>query len=327
MAIGLGPVSGDASPAQSGTSRGRVLAATPWFPHPQDNGSRQRLWALLGELHSRDDVDLVGLVDEELDEVAIRGARQRCEHVEVVRRRRFEPRSLRALAAFVHRHPRAVVATYTPELRAVIDRLVERHDYDAVIASQIHVARYVMHLTDHVRVLDDLEVVAIRATARPSARKLEQQRQWLTWVKQRQNAAVCRGALDHCVVVSETERDALRVLAPNATISVVPNGVDLDRNAMANGTAEAGTIVHAGAVGFWANREGVEWFTREVTPAVRAQHGDARPARHRSHRQPRHGAADRARRRVHGLPRRRAPDDRTRSARASCRCSAVAARG
>ena len=312
--------------AAAAPARGRVLVLTPWWPYPQDNGSRQRLWALLGELATRYDVDLVGLVDEHVDEAAIAGVRERCAHVEIVRRRRFQPRSWRALATFAHPHPRAVVATYTPEMRATVDRLVARNHYDAVVASEIHVARYVTHLTDLVRVLDGLEVAAIR-DPRPAAGWLEQRRQWLTWVKQRRYARTIAESFDRCVVVSEAERAALRELAPNAEVIVVPNGVDLDRNPMATGGAEPATVVHAGALGFWANREGVEWFADAVLPAVaRAAPGRA-PAHHGPHRRGPRRTARRARRRVHRLPRRRAPDDRAGREPASCRCSAAAGPG
>jgi glycosyltransferase involved in cell wall biosynthesis len=160
-------------------------------------------------------------------------------------------------------------------MRATVERLVARNHYDAVVASEIHVARYVTHLTDLVRVLDGLEVAAIR-DPRPAAGWLEQRRQWLTWVKQRRYARTIAESFDRCVVVSEAERAALRELAPNAEVVVVPNGVDLDRNPLATGGADPATVVHAGALGFWANREGVAWFADAVLPAVRAQHPDAR---------------------------------------------------
>jgi glycosyltransferase involved in cell wall biosynthesis len=255
--------------------RGCVLVLTPWFPYPQDNGSRQRLWALLGGLHEQYDVDLLALVDEPIAAEHVEGARARCAHVEVIMRRPFAPRSMRALLAFFGSAPRAVVATYTPEMRAAIDRLVATHEYDAAVISQIHVARYAEHLDALPRVMDDFEVGAVR-DANPDAPLTTRARQWLTWTKVRRYSTRAVRSVDACVVVSEAERDAVLALAPGANVVVVPNGVDLDRNVTGLAEPQRDVVVHAGALSFYANLEAVTWFVDEVLPKVRAARPDAR---------------------------------------------------
>ncbi|MDQ1519237.1 MAG: polysaccharide biosynthesis protein PslH [Actinomycetota bacterium] len=255
--------------------RRRALVVTPWFPYPQDNGSRQRLWALIGGLHERFDIDLVALVDEPVPEQHVEGARARCGRIEVVVRRPFHPRSARAIAAFFHRYPRAVVAQYTPEMRAAVDRLVGEHSYDIVVVSQIHVARYVEHLVHHARLLDDFELAVIRDVD-PNTSVPARLRQLLTWTKQRWYARHVVRSFDACVVVSEEERAAVNDVAPDTWVAVVPNGVDLETNTLRHDDVEPDTIIHAGPIAFYANREAVDWFAQQVLPAVRATRPDAR---------------------------------------------------
>lgn len=255
--------------------RPRVLVLATWFPYPPDNGSRHRLWALLSGLGERYEVDLLGIVDEAVAPDAIAHARERCAHVEVVHRRPFRPRSARAVAAFLHRLPRAVVATDTPEAHAAVERLVADRGYDAVVVSQIHVARYAMGLSGLVRVLDDLEPNGLRS-ASPESSLRGRLRDALTWVKVQRYVETVVGTFDATVVVSEQEREAVLELAPDARVEVVPNGVDTDVNRVGLAEAERDTMVYAGAPTFGANLEAVRWFAAEVLPAVRASRPGAR---------------------------------------------------
>ena len=255
--------------------RPRVLVLATWFPYPPDNGSRQRLWALLAGLGERYEVDLLGIVDEAVAPDAVAHARERCAQVEVVPHRPFRPRSVRAIAAFAHRLPRAVVATDTPAAHAAVERLVAERGYDAVVVSQIHVARYALGLSGLVRVLDDLEPQGLR-TVSPESTRRERLRDALTWVKVQRYVETVVRAFDATVVVSEREREAVLALAPDARVEVVPNGVDTDANRAGLAEAERDTMVYSGAPTFGANLEAVRWFASEVLPAVRVARPDAR---------------------------------------------------
>jgi polysaccharide biosynthesis protein PslH len=259
----------------SGGAHPRVLVLATWFPYPPDNGSRQRLWALLAGLGERYEVDLLGIVDEAVAADAVAHARERCAHVEVVQRLPFRPRSVRALAAFFHRLPRGVVATDTPAAHAAVERLVADRDYDAVVVSQIHIAQYALGLSGLVRVLDDLEPHGLRA-ASPESTLRGRLRDALTWVKVRRYVEAVVRTFDATVVVSEREREAVLALAPDARVEVVPNGVDTDLNRVGLAEVERDTMVYAGAPTFGANLEAVEWFAAEVLPKVRAARPDAR---------------------------------------------------
>jgi polysaccharide biosynthesis protein PslH len=254
--------------------RGRALVLATWFPCPQDNGSRQRLWALLGGLAQTYDVDLVALVDEPVATEHVMAARERCARVEVVLKRRFAPRSGRAVAAFVHPFPRSVVATYTPEMRAAVDRLVAERRPDVVVVSQIHVARYALHLEDVPRVLDELEPGVLRGSG--AADDELTWREHLTWSKVRRYVRRVVHEFDATTVVSEHERDNVLTLVPGAKVEVVPNGIDVERNRPVAAVPEQGTMIYPGAPTFDFNREAVWWFADEVLPAVRAARPDAR---------------------------------------------------
>jgi polysaccharide biosynthesis protein PslH len=84
--------------------------------------------------------------------------------------------------------------------------------------------------------------------------------------------------VDATVAVSEADAAALREVAPAASITVVPNGVDTESRVSAVSTSpvKEGTCLFIGKMDFRPNIDAVLWFCREVWPHVRAARPDAR---------------------------------------------------
>jgi glycosyltransferase involved in cell wall biosynthesis len=252
-----------------GEHRPRVLVATTWFPFPADNGIRQRQWALLDGLRERFDVDLVALCDEPVTAEALDAVRERCERVEVVLGRPFERRSPRALAAYLHPLPRAVVATRTPAMEQTVGRLVAERGYAAAIAVEVHVAQYLRPFRHLPRVLEDVELTGLRETSESGGR-FGRLRDALSWWKVQRYMRVLLTEFDLTTAVSEEERDVARQLLPAARVVVVPNGVHA-RDTADHATAPVpGSMIYAGSPTFVLNREAVEWFAEHVLPLVAA---------------------------------------------------------
>ena len=123
-------------------------------------------------------------------------------------------------------------------------------------------------------------------------------------------------AADATVAVSAADRQAMLAIAPEAAITVVSNGIDLDvYRPPAGGTldAEIDTVqpkfVFTGKMDYRPNIDAVLWFAEEVLPLVVAQepnaclpargHEPARPAR-RAARRP--GSGDHRRRAATPVP-------------------------
>jgi sugar transferase (PEP-CTERM/EpsH1 system associated) len=74
---------------------------------------------------------------------------------------------------------------------------------------------------------------------------------------------------DCLLVVSEAEAELLRRSAPDASVEVVPNGVDLGY--FPAGDAVGAGCVFVGALDYFPNVDGARWFCQEVWPRVRQQ--------------------------------------------------------
>lgn len=70
---------------------------------------------------------------------------------------------------------------------------------------------------------------------------------------------------------SDADADALRELAPGTEVVVVPNGVDLEANRPASSPAsDNAQLVFVGQMGWFPNRDGIDWFLREIFPRILA---------------------------------------------------------
>lgn len=97
--------------------------------------------------------------------------------------------------------------------------------------------------------------------------------------KIRRYEAQLLGAVDATIAVSEADAAALQPLAPEATIRVVPNGVDTEYYTAANAVAEEDDLcVFTGKMDFRPNVDAMTWFVREVWPRLRAARPSARLA-------------------------------------------------
>lgn len=77
------------------------------------------------------------------------------------------------------------------------------------------------------------------------------------------------GRVDLNVTVSEEDRSTLRRIVPEARVTVVPNGVDVERHRPSAGPVDG--VVFVGGAGWFPNRDGMDHFCEHVLPAVRSR--------------------------------------------------------
>jgi glycosyltransferase involved in cell wall biosynthesis len=76
----------------------------------------------------------------------------------------------------------------------------------------------------------------------------------------------------HVIAVSDNDRDEMSKMAEPSRISVVPTGVDLNQYSAAAGeSAIEPLVIFVGSMDWEANIDGVDYFCREIWPAVRAR--------------------------------------------------------
>jgi len=75
------------------------------------------------------------------------------------------------------------------------------------------------------------------------------------------------------VTVSDRDRESLKEIAPEARIETIPNGVDTELLAP-DWSAQTRGIVFVGGLGWFPNRDALEYYCNEILPAIRTRVGD-----------------------------------------------------
>jgi glycosyltransferase involved in cell wall biosynthesis len=158
---------------------------------------------------------------------------------------------------------------------ALVQRALNRKRYDLVLACEIgpgiYTSRYVQAMDQIPRVVEDLELSMILAKVKAQGASLERWRSHLAWWKQRRYAARLLKHMDGCTVPSAVEEQLVRSIVPGyGPLSVIPNGVDIERYSGDFGAAEPETLVFAGALTYEANLDAMQFFLTEIFPLVKA---------------------------------------------------------
>lgn len=256
----------------------RILALTSRVPWPPREGHQLRSYHVLDALASRHQVYLLSCLRQDDEPDAPSDLRTKLAGFEAfpIPAERSRVALAGALARGVASLTPFVVAKYAfAGMRQRVAELATRHDLihvdmlplmaqvpdgDAPIVLNAHNVEHVLLATR--------SKVESRAAARLF---LRDQVSKLRGFEQ----AACRRAAA-ILACSEDDAAQLRQLAPETPVHVVPNGVDLDRNRPDGTPMKPGQMVFVGQMGWFPNRDGVEWFLAEILPRIVQARPDAR---------------------------------------------------
>jgi sugar transferase (PEP-CTERM/EpsH1 system associated) len=172
--------------------------------------------------------------------------------------------------------PPAVANIYHPALQSRLKHFVALNEFDLIHVNQIMVWQYLPR-----PVATPVLLCKDNAWADLAEREWQATRQWLPRQVKRVEAGNMRRyekaaveSSDHCVVVSERDKELIHQLAPNTPLSVVPNGVDTEQFQPSPEPAGPPHLVFTGAMGWQPNAEAMIYFCREILPAVRTRFPD-----------------------------------------------------
>ncbi len=250
----------------------RILFLSRWFPYPPDNGSKIRIYNIIKQLAQQHEVALVTFA-ESTDPVTtetVAHLRQYCTDVRVSPYRPFQPMSSRALLGLLASKPRYLVDIHSDELRSAVADELRRRETDLIVASQFAMIPYVLGLQDTPAVLEELELARFVPAPAGSRSPLQRLRSHLMWLKFSHYVRHALSRFAACTVASEHEQAHLWRIAPEYTrVEVVPNAVDVPHYAGEFGPARPNTLVFSGALTYDANYDALDYFLRDVQPAIR----------------------------------------------------------
>jgi glycosyltransferase involved in cell wall biosynthesis len=176
------------------------------------------------------------------------------------------------LISFLSPRPRSAINTYSLDFQQQVEQIGRKVGVDLVIASQIDMLLYPLKLPNIPRVLEEMQVLVIYDQYSQQHHLLKRLRSGLTWWKLRHYLSELLPAYAGCTVASERERDCVLSAVPGyQPVVTVPNGIDLSRYDGDFGQPEPDTLVYAGSLTYQPNFDAMEFFLRDIFPAVQTE--------------------------------------------------------
>ena len=255
----------------------RILALTHRLPYAPDRGDRLRAYHILRHLNRRADLELVSFVHDDA-EASHAGQMQEVAAIVQVRRVPRIRNHARALAALAGSVPLTHILLDAPGMQDALTEIVQQRRPDLVFAYGSGMARFALEhpLRGIPLIVDfvDMDSQKWRELAERSAPPL-------SWVYRREatrlgtfearTASIATANL----VVNSKEAAVARLLAADAKIHVISNGVDIERLRPEREPSNRPQVVFCGVMNYAPNHEAMIWFVRSVWPIVLSQRPDA----------------------------------------------------
>ena len=251
-----------------------VLFLSTWFPYPPDNGSKIRAYYLLRALGRAHEVTLVAYrprgSGHDGQDLASKLAVSEVHAVPVDPFRYVGmPQALKFCSP--------IPLAYWPSqsMRETVAGLAGSQAWDAVVAIQTPVARYVSQLPTAARVLDVDTSLSYQAHERYLSQDggAGRWRAWVSWQKTHRYETSMFRRFQACTVVSAAELEYVEAMVRGSgcRVELSLNGVDNEHNQP--GLAQLGPnhLVFNGALTYSANYDAMEYFLAEIYPRIQAQ--------------------------------------------------------
>lgn len=255
-----------------------LLYVTHRIPYPPNKGDKIRAYNILCHLAQKHDVFLATLIDEPADQRYIPSVSAK---VKEFCWDTIHPTSkkLTSSMAWLHGNSASAAYFYSRKVQHWIDNLIDRVELDAVFCSSSPSAEYLFRSRHNqetvnrlLRVMDFIDVDSYKWQQYAGRKK-----QPLRLLYSLEAHCLARyeetiaDHFDHLLLVSEPEQNLFAQRISSRKSLVLTNGVDLEyftpsyRPELPN---NGPTLVFTGAMDYWPNIEGVEWFVRNVLPSI-----------------------------------------------------------
>jgi len=258
----------------------RILAVTSRLPFPPREGHQLRAWHVLRALASKHEVTLLSFQrndDLPAEAASLHAAMTRVETFRIPGERSRTALARAAVRGMLTPTPFLVAKYDAPALRTRLTALAR--DADLVHFDMLPLIAHADCVPDGVPVTLNAHNVEHRLLA---TRARIETRAWARRFLAAQVAKLhaferhaCERA-DAVLACSDIDAQGLREMAPQCNVHVVANGVDLDANQPAAHAPDPDRLVFVGQMGWFPNRDGVEWFLREVFPRILARRPSTR---------------------------------------------------
>lgn len=206
----------------------KILMLTPYLPFPDSSGGQIRSYNLIKDLSNKHDITLFSLIKDDSEKRFISELEKYCKKVNVFKRSK-SPWTLRnILLTGFGPYPFLVIRNLSPKERSAVNDEINKNSYDLIHAETFYVMPHIPKTKIPILLVEQtIEYLVykhyVESLKNPFVRWLysvdvAKLKFWETsfWKK-----------ADGVVAVSEADKNEMLKLAPNLSVDLVPNGVNL----------------------------------------------------------------------------------------------------
>lgn len=260
-----------------------ILVISPTFPYPLVSGGKLRIFHILRQLAKQYTVTLLTLAEQGDDTPGSRQALGFLEELIAVPIDQSKTSQISRIIANAHRYllgePAVNIVKRSAGMEREIGKILSRKRFAAV---QIEYSQYMQYLPlvrsfniPCLVVAHDVSHVSLMRNAGVASGVRR-----LFWAREAKCMSAFEQAMwprvDRIIAMSETDRDYILSLLPDAKADVVPNGVDISDYRASRDKYEVPTITFVGWMRHHPNLDAVSWFFREIWPIIRESHETVR---------------------------------------------------
>lgn len=270
-----------------------ILFVSATVPYPATDGGKIRVMNLVSRLCQIHKVTLLTFIASPADEQGVEYLRET--GIDVIGVRRVKPKLAMTLHSLlqssVRGKPLTVAKYYSAEMLEVLENLLRTRRIDIIHFEMLHTGQFLPNLKtqiaekpeeisgletkpDFMRYFTvlgeqniDSNIWFRLARSEPNPlKKLIFYLQYRSFVHYESVICPC---FDMCVCVSSEDQRRLSSLCPDATIEIVPNGVDLDYFSPGAVEEDDTCLVFTGSMDWQPNEDAVLYFCDYILPIIR----------------------------------------------------------
>ena len=262
--------------------RNRILFICHRIPYPPNKGDKIRSFNFIRHLAGNHEVYLAFLIDSK-DDLKNIGPLEK-----LSKNSFFETifpkikKATSAMKALLTSQPISIPYFYSKALQRKIDRFLDDHVIDTVFCFSSPTAEYIYKSRHYNCMLKTIPWIMdlIDVDSHKWRQYADTNSQPFRWLYRREADYLLQyerqiaKEFQYTLLVSESEKKLLNRYFPASNTEVVCNGVDLQHFSPGKGTIRQNkgpTIVFTGAMDYWPNIDGVQWFAHDIFPQIQKE--------------------------------------------------------
>lgn len=251
-----------------------VLWISHFVPYPPKGGVVQRSYNLIKEVSKRHKVYLLAYNHENRLDVkeAIARLKEFCEAVQAIDSPLSKSEKYgMALSSLLSLKPYTARWLQNTKFRILIGDFVKKFDIEIVHFDSIDVAGYLNEIGNLPKVLNHHNIESQMMFRRSSKeRHLLRKAYFLVeGIKLRKYEKTICPLFDYNLTVSELDKERLLRILGKVRVEAIPNGVDLTYFKPTDNRAERRSLIFAGGMEWYPNREAMLFFCKKIWPLLK----------------------------------------------------------